>query len=668
MQLLLDAIATHPHAALLVVALVAFAESLAIVGTVVPAAIVMLGAGALVANGVLHLWGTLLAASLGAVLGDGLSYELGVRHEAGIRARPMFRRHAEAVARGEAFIRRHGATSVLLARFAGALRAFVPLLAGFARMPRARFYVVNVCSALLWAPAHILPGVWFGASLALAEAVSARLALIGVMLLLTVWTVAWLVSSAIRFVVPRIRRVRDAAVDRARGRSSLIARATLALFDPQRPDSHALLLGTVLVLGAGWLFLGVVEDLLAHDPLERVDLAVYRFLRGLRSGPGDQLMVAITELGSVGVVLPLICVVLIWLVTRRCWRTAAYWVGTVAFSEVLVKLIKWTLGRRRPLEDIYAGVEQFSFPSGHATVSTVVLAFLAFLLGRGRSRAAQVVIAVIAGVYVALVAFSRLYLGAHWLSDVLGGLSLGLTWVAFVAMVYTQRRVQEDLAPRALVLPVVATLLVCAGAWIHWMGPADLRRFSGPIPRRLMTEGTWLGDGWRRLPGRRLEMTGDPQEPLQLQWACSESGIASRMREAGWQDPPGWSLKAVLGALAPRAAIGSLPVVPRFNQGELSHLVFVRWSTQQPEKRDVLRLWRSEFELESATAMPRPLWYGAVYRESRPANAYVTQALLNQLVLPPDMFVPLLPAGASDVLRSGGGSAPQTALLLCIGP
>lgn len=661
----LESIGAHPHAALLVVALVALAESLAIVGTVVPAAIVMFGAGALVGNGSLDLWETLVAATLGAVLGDGLSYELGRNYEASTRSWPMFRRLGKGIGRGEAFIQRHGGMSVVLARFAGAVRAFVPLLAGFAHMPRVRFYAVNLSSALLWAPAHILPGVLFGTSLALAEAVSGRLAVVILLLVFLVWSVAWLMSTALRFGVPRVQRLRDAVVRHAHGRTSLVARASLALLDPQRPGSHALLWGTGVVLGAGWLFLGVLEDVLAHDPMVQADAAVFRFLQGLRSEPVDRLMVAITELGSVGVMLPLIAVVLTWLLWRRCWRTAAYWVGAAAFSELLVQLLKVTLGRHRPVDNLYAGVEQYSFPSGHATLSTVVLAFLAFLLSRGQRRTLRFGVAVTVGVYVALVAFSRLYLGAHWLSDVLGGMSLGIGWVAFVAMVHTQRQIQEDIAPRALLLTVIATLLVLSGAWIHWRAADDLARFTVPVQRRLMTEEAWLNSGWQQLPAQRLEMAGDTEEPLQLQWACSEEGMAGALKAAGWQDPPAWSLKTVLGSLAPHTAIWDLPILPRFNRGDRSQLIFARWSAQQPDQREVLRLWRSDSDLESSGAMHQPLWYGAVYREVRRGSGHLAQGLLRQSILPPDAFAALLPAIGLKEIRTRDSGQTQTALMRC---
>jgi hypothetical protein len=111
---------------------------------------------------------------------------------------------------------------------------------------------------------HILSGVLFGASLQVAETVSGRLAVIALLLALVVWFFVWLVTAFIRFAMPWVHHLRDAAVARARERSTALARGTLALLDPARPGSHALLLGAVLLLAAGWLFLGVLEDVLSR--------------------------------------------------------------------------------------------------------------------------------------------------------------------------------------------------------------------------------------------------------------------------------------------------------------------------------------------------------------------------------------------------------------------
>ena len=444
------------------------------------------------------------------------------------------------------FLRDHGGKSILLARFAAPVRAFVPLLAGFGHMPRSRFYTVNIASALLWAPVHILPGVLFGASLHVAEAVSGRLALIVLLLVALVWAVVWLMTTALRFVVPWAQRLRDATVARSRGRDTLAARATLALLDPQRPNSHALLLGAVLLLAAGWLFLGVVEDVLAKDTLVQVDLAVFQFLQQLRTDSVDRVMIAITGMGSVGVLLPLAVTVTLWLVWRRSWHTAAYWVGVAAFGELLVQLLKFTLGRRRPL-DLYTGVELFSFPSGHAVVSTVMLGFLAFLLSRGQTMRTRLVIGAIAGLYVALVAFSRLYLGAHWLSDVAGGISLGVAWVSMLAMVYTHRGVREDFRPRQLMLLVAVALALYGTVWNSVRTAADLKRYAVVDRVRLITPGQWLDAGLAQ-PAGAARRRG--RRSRRRRSACS--GPAARPRSprcwpAGWQPAPAWSLRACVG-------------------------------------------------------------------------------------------------------------------------
>jgi membrane protein DedA with SNARE-associated domain/membrane-associated phospholipid phosphatase len=666
MHFFLTTVGEHPHAVLLAIFLVACAESLAIVGTVVPAAIVMFGAGALIGAGSIGLWTALAVATFGAVLGDGASYELGRARENQIRAWHVFQSHREALVRGEGFIRRHGGKSILLARFAAPVRAFVPLLAGFSHMPRLRFYTANILSALIWAPVHILPGVLFGASLQVAEAVSGRLAVIVLLIALLVWIAAWLTTAGLRFAVPRIQRLRDATVARLRGRNNLIARATLALLDPASPGSHALLLAAVLLLGTGWLFLGVLEDLLSHDPLVQADLAVFHFLQGLRTASVDRLMIAVTEMGSVGVMLPLVIAVASWLLWRRCWRTAWYWVGVTAFAEVLVQLLKFTLGRSRPL-DLYTGVERFSFPSGHAVVSTVVLSFLAFLLSRRQTTRARLVLAAITGVYVTLVAFSRLYLGAHWLSDVLGGVSLGVAWVALVAMVYTQRRVEENFQPRGLSLVVAASLLVFGGLWIGTHSAVDLGRYAAvKVQPHAIAVNEWIDQGWRQLPAQRLEIAGDPEEPFDLQWACSEADIRSRLGASGWQPAAPWSLQNTLAWLSPELRLQELPVLPRFDRGNRPRLALVRWTAEKPGEREVLRLWPSEFELQPTGAgTTRPIWYGAVYREAQPRHRHMPDVGVRRSVVSAGSVTEQLSSDVWRQVRSRASAQAQTTLLLC---
>lgn len=621
LDVFLSVAALHPAAALAFITIVAFAESLAIVGTLVPAGIVMFGAGVLVGHGTLQVGWTLALAAAGAVAGDALSYELGRREQDRVRKWGLLQRYAAHIGKAEGLVARHGAMSVVIARFTGAVRAFVPLLAGFARMPAGRFYVTNVASALLWAPAHILPGIVFGASLHLAEQASGRLVVLLLLVAAVVWAATWIARITIRSLVPLARRARGHLWRAIAIRQTWWTRLLRLFFDPNRPGSLALLVAFAVLLGSMWLFLGIVEDVVSRDPLVIADQAVFAFLQQLRTHPVDRLMVGITELGSVGVMLPLILTVAGALAVEGCWQTVGYWVATAASSELLVQVLKRTLARHRPLA-LYQGAEQFSFPSGHATMSAVVLAYLAFLLSRGQSTRWRIAVGGTAAVYVALVGFSRLYLGAHWMSDVLGGFCFGLAAAALSAMVYTQHRVSEPFPQIRVAVIAAATTMVAAAFWGLLRGPADLQRYLPTAARTTMSLQAWTGGGFRRLPAYRREIAGERNEPFTVQIACPESDILSGMGRAGWAPAAGVTVTSVLQAVAPHPAIGRLPVLPKFDGGRASALNVMEVPEATSELRNVLRLWRSGFDVDGV-----PLWYGAFYRERQihPNYSFVRQ-------------------------------------------
>lgn len=649
----------HPMAALAFIGLVAFAESLAIIGTVVPAAVVMFGAGALVGHGTLHPAWTFGIAAAGAVAGDALSYELGRHQQDRVRAWPLFRRHAARMGKAEQLIARHGAASIVIARFTGAVRAFVPLLAGFARMSPVKFYATNVASALLWAPAHILPGVVFGASLHLAEQASGRLAVLVLLVAALVWGATWLARLTIRLLVPLTRVLRGRAMRAIGTRDVWWARFLRLLLDPERPGSAALLAGLVVLLGSMWLFLGIVEDVVSQDPLVIADHAVFTFLQQLRTQPVDRLMVGITEMGSGGVMVPLIAAVAAWLVAQRCWRTAGYWLATAVSAELTVVVLRLTLGRHRPLA-IYHGLEQYSFPSGHATISAVVLAYLAFLVTRGQSARWRIGVGTTAAIYVALVGFSRLYLGAHWLSDVLGGFSFGLAAAALSAMVYTQHRVQEAIRPKRIALVAAATIAAAGLLWQWWRAPADMQRYAAetaqPKPTTLQD---WAAGGFRLLPTHRREIAGEAREAVTVQVACAEPALRAALHQAGWVPGQGLSIASVLEAIAPHPSVAKLPVLPKYDGGRASTINMMQSPAPDAHARSVLRLWRSDRQLAGGI----PIWYGAFYRELQVRPNY--SFLHGQPEPARDFAADVASAGLSRAGTAPADSAPE--LWVCSG-
>jgi membrane protein DedA with SNARE-associated domain len=142
--------------------IIAFLESLAVVSLFVPATVMLLGLGALVAAGVVGFWEVFAAGVAGAILGNALSYWVGRRFKDSIAHCWPFRQRPELLSRGHGFFEQHGGKSVFIGRFFGPTRAVVPLIAGMTAMPQRRFLTANVLSAIVWVLLSISPALWGG--------------------------------------------------------------------------------------------------------------------------------------------------------------------------------------------------------------------------------------------------------------------------------------------------------------------------------------------------------------------------------------------------------------------------------------------------------------------------------------------------------------------------
>jgi membrane protein DedA with SNARE-associated domain len=156
---LVDFVSAHPHYAHVTIFVLALSEAIPVIGTLVPGSTLIIGISALATSANVNPWILLIAATTGAIVGDGLSFWLGQRYHREIVNTWPLNRYQQFIARSERFITRYGVASVFLARFTAVVRAFVPLISGILQMSPRQFYVANIASAVTWAPAHVFPGV-----------------------------------------------------------------------------------------------------------------------------------------------------------------------------------------------------------------------------------------------------------------------------------------------------------------------------------------------------------------------------------------------------------------------------------------------------------------------------------------------------------------------------
>jgi undecaprenyl-diphosphatase len=387
----------------------------------------------------------------------------------------------------------------------------------------------------------------------------------------------------------------------------------LPLVDPARRESVALLVSATLLVGGAWLFLGVVEDVVTNDTLVDVDRAIYAWLQGLRTQWGDDVMVTVSQLGSAYVMIPLIAAVGVWFAITRRFRTLAYWVAAAVFAELLVGALKYGLGRARP-PTAYVAIDEYSFPSGHAALSMVVYGFLAFLLGHRKSGWQQTAFALCAGGMAVLVAFSRLYLGAHWFSDVIASFGLGIAWIALLSIAYIHHVRERTIRATPVLLVVLATLTFVGGSYAGNHHERDLARYAKPVQTRTLHLEAWKSGEWMSLPAARAEIGGQQEEPFVVQWVATRNGIAESLTAAGWESPARWRSAAALLWLLPSTPIEQLPVLPKFHQGKPPALTLIR--PVDAMTRTVIRLW-SAADVVNDASLPRtfPLWIGMITTE-----------------------------------------------------
>ena len=603
---LMDWIQAHPNWAGLFVLVVSALESFLVVGLFVPGTVVMFGIGTMIAAGSMELLPTLMWATVGAVIGDGTSYLIGRCYHQRLRVIWPFRKYPHMINRGVDFFHRHGGKSLVMARFVGPVRPLVPAVAGMLNMPADRFFLVNVFSALLWAPAYILPGVLFGASLGIAAEIAGRLALLLAILLTLLWFSWWLVRRLSRTLQPHAKAIQLGVLDWSR-RHRAIEPLAAALLDPEHPEARGMTVLTGLLLLASWALLIIPTHLSADSLLGNLDLYLFHWLQGLRSPLGDRMLVVVTEIGDGWVLYSFTGLLSLWLLARKRWRAALHWLITVACVGLLTEALKLYTAVERP-PSLYSAQMSYAFPSAHASLSVAVFGFLAVIVARELRNNWHWVPYSMAVFMVVAISFSRLYLGVHWLSDVLAGWSLGLVWVALMGIAYLHHPAPA-VSTRLFTPLAVATLLLMTAFYSAQQLDKDLV-FYRPLTTSPLALNTndWIDGGWKALPAYRDDLEARHLHPLDLQWGGELQAIATYLKSHGWRSAKSADAHSMLTFFNTDADIQEIPVLPQVHQGETQRLLLVR-DLEEDSRLLALRLWGTEYRISDQNV---PLWVGNI--------------------------------------------------------
>jgi undecaprenyl-diphosphatase len=202
----------------------------------------------------------------------------------------------------------------------------------------------------------------------------------------------------------------------------------VARFDPTRATGLPLTVSVSVAGAALWGFLGITQDLVAHEELARLDPTVHAWVVAHRTAWLNGFFRAVTWLGSSAVTVPVLAVAAVLLArARHSWRPVVTIVVVYGGAVLAYALVKLALHRPRPpAADWLAHAGGWSYPSGHAAQAVAAWGILALLLARYTHGGRRVALFGAAAVLAVVVAASRVYVGVHWLTDALGGMTLSI--------------------------------------------------------------------------------------------------------------------------------------------------------------------------------------------------------------------------------------------------
>ena len=397
-------------------------------GLPLPGETMLVMSAASAAGGHLSVFGVILSAALGAVIGDMGGYWIGRKGGSVIFKRILGSAYEEHLVKGQVFFNRYGAASVFLARFVPVVRVIAANLAGISAMRFQTFSFYNAAGGLAWSIVMGSIGYFFGSNLPFLELIMRRF---GVGLVISIGIISFAIWSARMFI--RNENKSKIALERftRRIKSMRPQDWLMKRFSVNQQRLLFFVGGLLLTLFFGWMFGALAEDVIMKDSITIYDIGIGRWLLAHATEDSSEFFFVVTQLASLWVIGFGSLALSGWLVLRKQWSALIALVMSIGGGVLLNLLLKNIFLRQRPdFPNAFYHESGYSFPSGHAMMSVLFYGMTSYILiNMTKNWKWRVSLGIGALTLILLIGFSRLALGVHYLTDVLGGWSAGLTWL-----------------------------------------------------------------------------------------------------------------------------------------------------------------------------------------------------------------------------------------------
>lgn len=630
----------HPDLAGLATFCISASESIAIIGSIVPGSVMMGALGILAGAGVIPLWPTLLWAILGAIAGDGISYWIGYHFKDRLHVVWPFNRWPNLLETGKDFFQKHGGKSIFIGRFVGPVRAIIPVVSGMFGFSLVRYFIADIPAAILWAPAYMLPGFLLGvASLELSPDIAIHLLAILFIYALIIILGMWLLIKLSTIIKRRINQFLSWLWARLKA-SHYFRLVTILLkhHDPKKTHGQLVLVFYFIVIAT--LFLHFLTYVFLKDPQTLfLNNAIYYYFRSIRTPTLDPVMLNITLLGEKTVLVPVAIILFAWFALIKRWHTAWHTLALCIFSVLSIKILKWFVSEPRPWGIIANDLPNgFSFPSGHATLATVFYVGLAILLVGAKNTKFNKFIYAITGIIITAISLSRLYLGAHWLSDIIGGLLFGTLLLMFIGLSYN-RKAEKNLRPiGTITITLLALMISYTLVYRHSSASLKYNYTMLEWPGYTISVNNWWQNKGDHLPLYRINRFGSP-ELFSVEWQGNLSEIKKILLKNGWKEPPDQDWISVIFRITNIRSSEHLPLVSPIHLDKSPVLVLIK-RLNNSKKQVVIRFWNSNTDFDNS---PQALWVGSIEMISSTYSWLFNHKNRNNFDLTPSLLFTHLP-------------------------
>ncbi len=389
------------HGGYWIIFLASALEAAPLVGSFVPGHALIILAGLFARIGVLNVYTVIWVSAAGAIIGDVAGYTLGKKYgfDFLVRFGKYFFLREEHLEKARKVMDKHTGKALIIGRFNPVTRALTPFLAGASDLHPYKFWTYNIIGGICWAVVSVLVGYVFGASYEVISKYIGKFIFIATILsLLIIWAYNFINS-----------------------RRHIFAKYHLYTL--------------IVNIGALYIFFKTIQDSFGNESsLAQLDVWVNLKMLAHESAGLTSFMYVITNVFSPANLVLLSGILIIYLVYKKRWHYVFLSSVSLLGGGVLSGLIKVLVARSRP-ENAYEMLSDYSFPSGHATISIIFCCLFMYIsVTEIRNKYLKEFVGTLCIFCFLLTGISRVYLRVHWLSDVVAGFSLGLFWLSLVIL------------------------------------------------------------------------------------------------------------------------------------------------------------------------------------------------------------------------------------------